>query len=312
MDLMRMTTLIERATDTLVELASLVRDAARWDSRDQDEQGDGSPAAVKALSSVNSLRKTADDQGPDSRAHSMTDEEILGRLEAFWDGVSMAPVMTFVDVRIDLGTAQGRWELLVLAVLLGARVTRRSVADTFGALRDEGLLELSAIADPSEAALRRAESILESTYRALGHKSGKLAAIVHNAGTVRDQWNGDVHDLYVGLLGPDGIDEDALLRSLKSLKHIKRLAYWVCRTMKAHGLWRELGTEAVRYHDSQSRLPLERLALPTRPAEGHVPVNVLPYYLQGVHLCAENDPATCHAECPVAKWCSFPNENWHR
>ena len=88
--------------------------------------------------------------------------EPASRLRSFWEGVSMAQVMTFGELRIDLATAQGRWELLVLAVLLGARVTERVVERTFAKLRDVGLLDPRALTVSPESARDALRAVLQA------------------------------------------------------------------------------------------------------------------------------------------------------
>ena len=102
------------------------------------------------------------------------------------------------------------------------------------------------------------------------------------------------------------MDEEALIRSLQSFRHIKQLAFWVCRTLKAHGIWRDLSDRATAYHDRYTRLPLERLGLAAPGDDLLHAVGVMPLYLQGLNLCSQDDVKTCLAECPVAAWCPYP------
>lgn len=316
MNISKVTGLVERAADTLTELAHELRQVAG---------GSGQGTGRSGWAPVSDGRSGGSDGGDGEhgsctcglRAGEGVDAAIdpLRRLHSFWDGVSMAPVLSFGEARIDLSTAVGRWELLALAVLLGARVNDRIVEATFSALRGEGLLGLERLAGSDPDVRPVVREIFHTHYRALGNKEGKVDALIHNARLLVDVWHGDPHTIYLAVKDassvPEGaspVDEGALIRTLQSFKHIKQLAYWVCRTMKAHGVWRDLGEQATGYHDRYTRLPLERLGL-AKEASGETPRgNIMPLYLQGINLCAQNDVKTCMAECPVALWCPYPHQ----
>ncbi len=312
MNISKVNALVERAADVLAELAHELRQAAGkpdptmvhlWGSADEDRAGNakGDPPACAC-----GLGEEAGD------ARSL---DPLGRIRSFWDGVWMAPVMALGDARIDLSTAEGRWELLVVAVLLGARVSDGVVQQTFARLREAGLTDPYRLAESPEHAKEALRKIFDAHYRALGSKEGKIDALIYNAKRIVECWQGDLNAIYLQAAIDDGgeepvapVDEEALIRALQSFRHVKQLAFWVCRTLKAHGIWRDLSDWATGYHDRYTRLPLERLKL-LKPGNLEMPnVGVMPLYLQGLNLCAQNDIKTCLAECPAYLSCPWARD----
>gem|GEM_PF-2297430 len=325
MNIARMSGLAEQAANTLSELANELRQLSA-----------GVHLVERArMGGTGGIRASAEEtgapwEGPVSsrKVGSKTGVNPLARVQAFWDGVSMAPVMTFGECRVDLAAPSGRWELLVLAVLLGARVTNRVVERTFATLRNQGLLDLERLACGGEGLRHALEEVFRTEYHALGNKAGKIEALIDNARRLVEVWDGDLHAIYLaarkrvqeepasreatatGQPGPvaaaeHGVDEKMLIQSLQEFKHVKQLAFWVCRTLKAHGIWRDLGPWATGYHDRYTRLPLERLGIEHDSFDLRSQAGVMALYLQGYNLCSQDDVKVCLNECPVAAWCSF-------
>lgn len=243
--------------------------------------------------------------------------EIAARLKSFWSGVRLSPIYTVGDDAIDLTTPQGRWELLALAVLRGARVQETVVERTFHELREAGLLKFARAAAGRSNDRRKTLAILERSYRALGKKESKADAIFENAARLAERWSGDLNRLYDSVRG----DDQALVAELQSFRQIRQTAYWIARTMRVHGIWSDVGVEAIRHFDRSTRLPIDRLGLAPPPGDertrrqpertaaivdGLLDGDPLPLFLNGATLCSQDDPATCLCECPVAAWCSYP------
>lgn len=250
-------------------------------------------------------------------------EEIVRRLKAFWQETTLPPRLQVGRAEVDLTTAQGRWELLALALLRAARVREEVVAATFSALREAGLLNLERLAKGGDAVRREVERHFALHYKALGSKEAKIDALIANARRLKDVWGGDLNNLYEAASG-----DEELLAELRRFRHVNRIALWVCRTLRAHGVWPRVGPRASAYHDRAVRTPVERLRLAEtdgsepfelevdsgqRRAEKTEAVvaswfagDVLCLYLHGSTLCLQDDPNVCYAQCPVSSWCSFP------
>ncbi|HEY8486964.1 MAG TPA: hypothetical protein VIL11_06170, partial [Limnochordales bacterium] len=91
--------------------------------------------------------------------------ELAGMLEAYWQGQPEVATLSRYGEDVDVGTAQGRWELLALAVLLGGPVARERVEETFVRLRRLGLLRWEAVREASEQWARRVDEVLRGEYR---------------------------------------------------------------------------------------------------------------------------------------------------
>lgn len=241
-----------------------------------------------------------------------TQREIAQRLRRFWAGVSMSPVLDVGGTRVDLRTTQGRWELVVLAVLTGARVREEVAVRTFRALRQQGLLRFEVLST-DEDARAGVHEVFHRHYRALGDRRAKADALIENARRLVDEWQGDLNNLYL-----DSLKDGGLASRLRQFAQIDRMALWVCRTLKVRGIWPAAPIEDCLYIDRPVRLPLERLPLGYGGLEEErarralelieelFEGDVFPLYLQGTSLCAQDDVETCLSECPVAPWCRFP------
>jgi hypothetical protein len=159
-----------------------------------------------------------------------------------------------VQVAIDLGTRQGRFELAALAILCAAKVRESTAFETFSALNEAGLLHVDAIGAASvtdatgavDAAAGLAgreyraaiEGVLQTHYRALAHKGQKAAAILTAARKVATEYGGD--------LANAGEERDwrGTRAALEGFPHIKSRAAWVCREFRRYGVWPELHPRA--------------------------------------------------------------------
>lgn len=267
---------------------------------------------LRALSNRASSNGVSATESEEWRAH-YDDREIIMRLRRFWDGVTLEPKLPVGAYEIDLSTRVGRWELLVLAVLRAARVREYVVTSTFAALKGEGVLQGDGLIADTPRNREKALKVMKSFYKALAHKAAKVEALFDNYARLESMWAGDLNNVYAAAAG----DASTIIGHLTEFKQIGKMAYWICRTLKAHGVWPEPGREATRYDDRPVYLPLRRLGLITdfdRMCNSQhmerilteLDGDVLPLYFQGQTLCSQNNVDVCLAECPVASWCTFP------
>lgn len=256
-----------------------------------------------------------DDQRSFNNGGNQSDRQawIAKRLREYWSGVSMGSEMAVGSLTVDLSSAQGRWELLVLAVLRGARVRERSVEDTFTALAERGLTDLERLAAAEPKTEAELSDVFATHYRALTSRQAKVEALMANANLLKSEYDGDLHNLY--LAHKD--NPEAIIKALQRFKQVGQVAYWICRTLKVHGIWPDLGPEATQYLDRHTDLPLERLGVrapfdeqrpgstTTRFAAAHLAGDTVPLYLQGLLLCSKEDVSTCRFECALAPECRY-------
>lgn len=223
-------------------------------------------------------------------------------------------------IAIELGSAQGRFELLCLAVLTGAKVQPDVALKTFLRLRQSGLLRFEdLLSRPSQ---REAEilALLEKDYRALAVKAQKAAAFVRNARVLSERYGGDL--LAVHEPGADADPEEAgriTVEKLQFLSHISSRAYWICREMRRYGLWPNIAPRTGHALDFSVRLSMWRLGLAgqysdaandVRPAEyqevAKALPDLLPFFYQGECRCKSAEGGRCHEGCPVSDFCHLP------
>lgn len=238
---------------------------------------------------------------------------IAKKLREHWSGVVVGSVMSVGSIKVDLATAQGRWQLMILAVLRGARVRERSIEETFAALVQQGLTDLERLATGGPQVELELLQVFTAHYRALTSRQSKVDALMTNAALLKSEYGGDLHNLYLALRD----DSEALIKALRRFKQVGQVAYWMCRTLKVHGIWPDLGPEATQYLDRYTDLPLERLELRVpfdeeRPgstamrfAAKHLGGDTVPLYLQGFILCSQNDVTVCRSECSLASECRY-------
>lgn len=294
-----MAEVLERAAQALESIAREVR--AFSAGRAKDWSGEGSEGRSG--------------EREDHRLATPVQREIAHRVKRFWAGVRMSPVLNVGGESVNLSTAQGRWELVVLAILSGARIRDEVIAETFRTLRRRGLLRLEVLLRPE--ARQEVHNVFQRHYRALGDRRAKAEALVENARYLVERWNGDLSNLYLAARERGS----GLVPELRKLAQIDRMALWICRSLKVRGIWPEVSNEECRYVDRSVRLPLERLPVGYGDENGEERArralalvdalfegDILPLHLQGESLCAQDDVVTCLGECPVAPWCRFPKE----
>ncbi|HEX6970976.1 MAG TPA: hypothetical protein VF234_02010 [Limnochordia bacterium] len=262
-------------------------------------------------------------RGPAARADDPTDgghadaahlEAVARRLREAWLGRPGAGIYRTSRIAIDLGTAQGRWELLALAVLSAARVRESIAEEAFSALREEGWLLLDRLTGDERASEEAITAILERRYRAVVSKRAKAAALVRNARRLSSEWGGDLQALYRHAAG----DERVLVAALQRFDQLHSRALWLCRVMAIHGGW-AVGPTATRFLDAHVRRPLERLGFlaggrSSGPIQHHQAWEAIDRYFEGdtaqlyrhgKELCAHDDVTLCRAHCGLIDACRF-------
>ncbi|MFO7318111.1 MAG: hypothetical protein FWJ64_01240 [Limnochordia bacterium] len=296
---------LDEAAGLLEAAAGRLRDAAEQLRRAAgDGPGGGGPGAPDAL--PGGCRGAA--SGEDPAAY------VARHLAARWSREARDPIFTAGGVEIDLTTAHGKWQLLMLAVLKGARVREAVVYRTFAGLVERGLDRLEKLAADSAFTREELEEVLARRYRALTRREAKVEALVENAARLLREYGGDLDRLYAAAGG----DSQALVRALQEFKQMGVTAHWLCRVLKHHGIWPGAGPEATRYFDRYTELPLQRLGLVAGGAGGgrgggaakfvdaYLGGDTLPLYRHGLFLCSRDDAALCRAECPFHRLCTFP------
>lgn len=241
---------------------------------------------------------------------------IANRIRSFWADVTLSHKMQVGEEIVDLKTSEGKWELLILAVLIGARVRERVVEQTFGILKREGLLRREPLINGDVRTKERLIQLFRTHYKALGNRRAKVEALFWNARYLEKTWGGDLDQIYQ----KSGKDKSQLIQQLREFQQIGRVAYWICRTLHAHGIWDGVAVDSTWYFDRYPNLPLSRLGFldhgnrRTKPNEIKGVLrqwfegDVVSLYMHGLVLCSQDNPNACLAECPVSSWCKYPKE----
>lgn len=220
-------------------------------------------------------------------------------------------------VAIELGHAQGRFELLCLAVLTGAKVQANVALKTFLLLRKRGLLKLEDLLGRPYECEAEILDILEKEYRALAVKSQKAAAFVRNARVVAERYGGDplnVHDAR-GSADSEEVGRQTV-EKLQFFSHINSRAYWICREMRRFGLWSSIDPRSGHTVDFPVRLSMWRLGLVGLRSDATQDIrlmeytevakalpDLLPFFYQGERRCKSPAGGRCQDGCHVRDFC---------
>jgi hypothetical protein len=241
---------------------------------------------------------------------------------------------TGMNVTIDLTTQQGRWELVVLALLLAARISETVAEHTFHLLRECGLLVFDRVLKQGLADVTQTQEILQTEYRALINRNRKVMAIYANAKWLKEHYQGDIQNIYDSCFNvtttqsedaADLYEEEAtsagkeLTRCLRQLHQIDNRARWICRVMKEAELWPLVPVESTIYFDRHVRCVLQRQGLVSsgplkdqlQDAEDAIGYlfggDTIGLYRLGKYLCQKHDPALCKEKCCLYESCGYRN-----
>ncbi len=215
-------------------------------------------------------------------------------------------------VSIDCCTAQGRWELLVLALLLGGLVRAESAESSFLVLRNRGLLELDILANPDSELAGDIQTVLNEHYRGVADRRAKAEAIVQNARFIAVQFGGDLQNIYLRHRNT------GVVPVLRAMAQLDKLSLWFAQKMKAAGVWSELPAADTCYIDRYVRMAVGKLGLleqglvnwrQVSPAAALDVVSqlfqydALPLQYLGKELCSQENLDVCRSRCPVQGQC---------
>ena len=237
--------------------------------------------------------------------------EVARLLQAYWLEQPAPPTLERYGEDVDVSTPQGRWELLALAVLLGAPVPRHRVEDTFCTLRRHGLLDLEEVAAAQAHWVQAVDEILAVLYRGPVRRSAQRERLVRAARRLLDRFGGDLQGLWDGADGDPGRCR-GLLR--ESFDGVDRVASWVLREMGRKGAWPGAHRHpAALYVDAHVRRVLENLELldaSGTPQEAERLVHAAfggdgtALFYHGRERCGRRSLAVCLKHCPVSRFCA--------
>ncbi|MGE5553803.1 MAG: hypothetical protein ACM3XZ_07780 [Betaproteobacteria bacterium] len=219
------------------------------------------------------------------------------------------------EVQLELAERKDRFGLLVLAILAGAKVQEATAAATFNALLERGLTDPDRLAERRDEDEQAVRQVLQEHYRALASKAQKAEALFAAAERVERLYGGDLRNLHR--------PEQPWVETLKALRefpHLKSRAYWLCREMRRHGLWPDLGPQACAAVDTPVKLALWRLGFVGQKAaflrdipacdclqaiDRYFGGDTLPLFYQGDRLCRPGRAALCAGECQMRAYCRW-------
>ncbi|MGE5508451.1 MAG: hypothetical protein ACM3RP_08235 [Chitinophagales bacterium] len=222
------------------------------------------------------------------------------------------------EVTLDLSNPEGRFTLLLLAILLAAKVQEAAALKALGTLAERGLTQRERLAARAKADEEAVLEVLQQHYRALANKAQKAAALFGAAERITVKYGGDLLNVR-----EPGQPWQATLQALQEFPHLKSRAFWLCREMARHGLWPDLEPQACSAVDAPVKLALWRLGYVGHDAAflREIPAaeclkavdrffsgDTLPLFYQGENLCRRGQPRLCLEECRVARFCLRPRQ----
>jgi endonuclease III len=238
-------------------------------------------------------------------------ESLAERVCGLVQGLETPGLFQGLQVQIDLTNSQGRWELLVLGVLLAARVSEAVAETTCEALRQNGLLDLGRMLQMREQDMHRLGEVLGAEYRGIVDRGKKGMALYENAQRLHDVYGGDLNRLY-----EQSYASREVVQALQEFRQIHTRARWVCRCMHEAGLWTSLSRSEMLYCDAHVRRALVRLGL----VDGTKAWAVVKEEIQGVvdrvfdgdttclyrlgrYKCLSSE--ACNPRCSLVDLCSY-------
>ncbi|HEY8425591.1 MAG TPA: hypothetical protein VIK73_06215 [Limnochordales bacterium] len=238
-------------------------------------------------------------------------------LVSYWAGRPPLASLQRYGETVDAGCAQGRWELLALAVLLGAPVPRDAAEATFCQLRAQGLLDLRMAARASPEWAEAVEAVMTRCYKGRVDRGLQRRRLAAAAQVVQTRWEGDLDRVW------DAADRDpgrtvAMLR--EAIGGIDRMAAWLVREMGRLGAWPGAHRHAAAFfadpflreaaaklgfvtpdEASGSRTRLERRLRDV--VSRHFAGDSTVLSSHGRAFCHARNPAVCLSRCPVSRYC---------
>lgn len=256
-------------------------------------------------------------------------EAVARALVRLWSRRPPVSTLQRYGEAIDVTTPAGRWQLLALAVLLGAPVRRESAEETFCQLRRQDLLQPHLVAEAPPGWREAADAVMARLYRGPVNRVRQRERLTRAARVLQERWGGDLDGLYrEAEKRPD--QAATLLR--RSFEGIDRLAAWLVREMGRLGAWPGAHRHpAAFFADPFLREAAANLGLLEAAAGGGVEPAardfpgghgaagqeaglrwVVAHHFQwdstvlsshGREFCHARNAAVCLSRCPVARYC---------
>ena len=220
------------------------------------------------------------------------------------------------QVKIDLSTAEGRFELLVYTILSGAKVRRTVLDQTFQELREAGLVNSIRLAQQDLQDKEEVKEVLSCNYRALTSHIRKIQAIFQAGINVEQQYSGDIGTLYAIAAGDSG----SVIKRVREFAGINLQASWFCREMKLAGVWADLDRSICLIVDPEIKVPLWYLGfagvdsyflrdVPVRECfqalERYFGGDPFPVLIKSRWYCQKGDSSLCKGQCSVFEVCQI-------
>ncbi|MBO8125622.1 MAG: hypothetical protein H0Z38_00105 [Firmicutes bacterium] len=245
-------------------------------------------------------------------------EETAARVYQDWqDSPKTGKVWTRTgDIELDLGTPLGRFELLIYAILSGAKVQVSTVDRTFSELRKRGLTKAANLAAVEGDRIESIISVFRRHYRALTSRQRKADALVEAGVRVLAECAGDIG----GAFQLVGGDSDRLLDYIRGFSGIDLRAYWFCREMKQAGIWPKVSDSVCLAVDAEIKLPLWYLGFVgtdsyylrdvstkecLQAIQNYFHGNPFPLLVKSRHWCQKGDSRLCAGQCRVYEHCQI-------
>lgn len=218
------------------------------------------------------------------------------------------------DLALDLSNPQGRFGLLIYAILSGARVRPSHLRRTFLELQEAHLVDSARLALGSELDKETVLGIFESRYRALTQYERKAEALLAVGKKVETEYAGDIGRLYSLCAGRAG----EVLSAIRGFPGIDHQAYWFCREMKLEGIWPDLDNSACLAVDNEIKFPLWYLGFVGRGSyfirdvsaeecleaiQIYFAGDPLPLLYKSRSLCQYGDSQLCQQACSSSEEC---------
>lgn len=237
-------------------------------------------------------------------------------LVEFWSNRPAVSALQRYGEDVDVTSASGRWELLALAILLGAPVRREGAEETFCELRRQGLLELRVVTEAPPSWRVAVDAVMVRRYRGPVNRALQRDRLSKAARTLDERWGGDLDALYREA-GQRPEQAVALLR--REFEGIDRLAAWLVREMGRLGAWpRAHRHPAAFFADPFLREAAANLGMAAgddhqqpRGQEAWLRSVVERYFewdstvlsSHGREFCHTRNTGVCLSRCPVARYC---------
>lgn len=279
-----------------------------WLARHLEQHGHSTPQGTQVRPALPTRRDGVAPAGRPRRGPHAA--QAARALLDYWAGRPPSRVLSRYGENVDPSTATGRWQLLCLAILLGAPVPWARVEETFSALRRDGLLDLEDVAAATGSWQQAVDGVLERLYRGPVRRKLARERLTAGARVVRARWRGDpgaIHEEARGQI------ETIVALMREHLPGIDRIASWFVREMGRLGIWPRAHLHAAAFYPDpylrKAAANLGMAAADESPAALRAMVDALfdgdstVLSSHGRELCASRSLGVCLSRCPVSRYC---------